>query len=162
MKMTVLYYSKSGNTEKMANMIAEGMNCVEGAEAKAFSIDAVDLDWAKESRCIVLGTPTYMADVAGVTKTYLESGLRQCEPAGKIGGAFATARYIYGGGEIGLQTILTHMMVSGMLTYSGGGALGMPVIHLGPVAIGDRLEESEETFRIYGQRMAQKAAELFK
>ncbi|MCI8326438.1 MAG: flavodoxin, partial [Lachnospiraceae bacterium] len=51
--------------------------------------------------------------------------------------------------------------VYGMMTYSGGGSLGKPVIHLGPVALSSRLEESEETFLTYGERMATKATELF-
>ena len=53
------------------------------------------------------------------------------------------------------------MMVYGMLTYSGGGAFGKPVIHLGPVALSSQLDASVETFLTYGERMAAKAAELF-
>ena len=54
------------------------------------------------------------------------------------------------------------MMVFGMLTYSGGSAYGKPYIHLGPVALKDELEKSEDIFRTYGQRMATKAVEVFK
>ena len=82
-------------------------------------------------------------------------------PAGKVGGAFATADYLHGGGDLGIQTILNHMMVLGMLTYSGGGSFGKPVIHLGPVALHGHLEESKELFRLYGQRMATKTVSLF-
>ena len=52
-------------------------------------------------------------------------------------------------------------MVLGMLTYSGGGAYGKPVIHLGPVAVAGHLEEYRETFELYGERMAKEAAVLF-
>ena len=48
-----------------------------------------------------------------------------------------------------------------MLTYSGGGSFGKPVIHLGPVALHGHLEESKELFRLYGQRMATKTVSLF-
>lgn len=68
---------------------------------------------------------------------------------------------MHGGGELGIRTILDHMMVLGMLTYSGGGALGKPVIHLGPVAIGGHLEESKDVFLLYGKRMAEKTLEIF-
>lgn len=161
MKMSVMYYSKSGNTKKMADMIVEGMQAIDGVEAKAFSIDAVDEAFAKESKCIVAGCPIYSASTPAEMHAWLQAGLRKYEVAGKIGGAFATANYIHGGGELGIHTILDHMLVMGMLTYSSGGSLGAPVIHLGPVAIGANLDDFNETFRIYGERMAKKTMEIF-
>lgn len=161
MKMAVLYHSVSGNTKTMAEVIAEGMQSVAGVAAKAFSVDDVDEAWVKESKCVVVGTPIYLASVSGKVKSWLEGPCKKCELAGKIGGAFATADYVHGGGELGIRTILDHMMVLGMLTYSGGGALGKPVIHLGPVAIGGHLEESKDVFLLYGKRMAEKTLEVF-
>jgi len=146
----------------MAEVIAEGMQAVAGVEAKAFSIEEIDEAWAKESKCIVLGTPIYMASVCGAVKNWLEGPCQKYDLAGKIGGAFATADYIHGGGELGIRLILDHMMVYGMLTYSGGGAYGKPVIHLGPVALKECLDESKDTFLLYGQRMATKTIELHK
>lgn len=162
MKTSVFYYSKTGNTKQMANIIAEGMMSVEGVKAKTFSIEDIDEAWAKESKCIILGTPIYMADVCGAVKNWLEGPCKKYELPGKVGGAFATMDYLHGGGDLGIQTILTHLMVHGMLTYSGGGALGKPVIHLGPVALKDHLDDSKETFRTYGARMAAKTMELFR
>ena len=68
MKMSVLYYTKTGRTKKMADVIVEGMEMAEGVEAKSFPIDEIDSDWIKESSCIVLGTPTYMASVSAAVK----------------------------------------------------------------------------------------------
>ena len=161
MKMTVLYYSKTGNTKHMAEIIAQGMETVDGVEAKAFPLDAVEEAWAKESKCIILGAPIYMASVCAPVMSWLQSSFPAYGLAGKLGGAFATADYIHGGGDLGIRTILDHMMVYGMLTYSGGGSCGKPVIHLGPVAISGHLEESEETFVAYGKRMAAKAKEIY-
>jgi len=42
MKLSVLYHSVSGNTKKMAEVIAEGMLTVENAEAKTFPIDPIE------------------------------------------------------------------------------------------------------------------------
>lgn len=162
MKMTVAYYSKTGTTRQMAQVISEGMMLVEGVEAKTFPLEEIDEAWAKESKCIVLGTPIYMADMCGAMKNWLEGPCKKYALAGKLGGAFATADYLHGGGELGIQSLLVHMLVHGMLVYSGGGSCGKPVIHLGPVALKDDLEASKEVFRLYGQRMAAKAAELLK
>lgn len=165
MKAAVLYYSKTGNTKKMAQVIAGSMSGVKDVEAKAFSVEAIDdaaESWIKESACVILGTPVYMADLTGALKCWLETGARKLNLAGKIGGAFATANYVHGGGELAIRTILDHMMVLGMMTYSGGAACGRPVIHLGPVAIGTELEKYEEIFEIYGERMAKQAVTFFK
>lgn len=162
MKMSVLYHTRTGITERMAKAIAEGMNSSSTVvEAKTFALDAIDADFVKESRCVVLGTPTYLATMAGAVKTWLDGSARQYELAGKIGGGFATADYIHGGGDIAVQSIVAHLMVLGMLTYSGGGAQGKPVIHLGPVALKEYLDDCEPTFRLYGQRMAGKTLEIF-
>ena len=164
MKLSVLYYSKSGNTKRMASVIADGMSSVEGVEARTFSIHELD-EKAKvfigESRCVVLGTPIYLASLCGEVKTFLDGPAMKLGLGGKIGGAFATANFLHGGGELGIQSILSHMMVLGMLAYSGGGAFGQPPIHLGPVALGGDLDASVEIFRLYGQRMATKTVELF-
>lgn len=161
MKAIVLYHSKTGTTKQMAEVIVKGMVSVEGVEAKAFSIDDIDEAWAKESKCVVLGTPIYMASVTGVIKNWLETSGVKYGLMGKMGGAFATADYVHGGGELGIRTILDHMLTLGMLTYSGGGAYGKPVIHLGPVALKGHLDESIETFELYGQRMATKAIGIY-
>ncbi len=95
-------------------------------------------------------------------KAWLESGPAALQVAGKLGGAYATAAFIHGGGDLAIQCILTHLMVDGMMTYSGGQSYGMPVIHLGPVAIAPQLEQFADLFRTYGQRMATQAAALFR
>ena len=161
MKMCVLYYSKSGNTKKMADVIVEGMNLVDGVEAKAFSLNEIDKEWVQESKCIVVGTPTYLASLCGEVKTWLEGPSMKYGLSGKIGGAFATADYLHGGAELAIRTILDHLMVLGMLAYSGGGAYGKPVIHLGPVALSSGLDESKDVFLTYGKRMAAKTCEVF-
>ena len=160
MKITILYDSKTGNTTKMADYIIEGITSVEGAEAKAFSIDAIDEDYANSSTAIIIGTPTYNGCMTARLKVWLESGLAKLNPAGKLGGAYATAAYIHGGGDLAMQCVFTHMLVDGMMVYSSGQAKGAPVIHLGPIAIAPNLDDYAELFRTYGKRMAEQAAKL--
>lgn len=161
MKISVIYHSVTGNTKRMAEVMADAMQSVAGVEARTFGLDGVDKQFLDESRCVVIGTPTYLATMSAAMKTWLDQTSAQYALAGKLGGAFATANYMHGGAEIAIQSLLSHLLVKGMVVYSGGGAMGKPVIHLGPLAIGGKLEEADEYFRIYGQRMATKAAELF-
>ena len=160
MKITVFYFSLTGHTKQMAEIIAKAMEEVEGVTAKALSIDEADDPFAAESQAIVFGTPVYMASVCHQIHTFLQTKARAVA-AGKLCGAIATEDYVHGGGETAIQEILTYCLVMGCLVYSGGGAYGAPVIHLGPVATSKDLEKYEETFRIYGRRMASKALELY-
>ena len=161
MKMSVIYHSENGNTQKMAEIIVSAMNTLDGAEAKSFSIDKIDENWVMDSKCVIVGTPIYMANLTSKLKLWLETDAKNYALSGKIGGAFATAAYVHGGGDLGIRTILDHMMCYGMLTYSAGGSQGVPVIHLGPVSINENCENYTETFEIYGKRMAEKTLEVF-
>lgn len=162
MQISIVYDSKTGNTQEMARYVIEGITSVERMEAKVFSIDNIDAECVKNSCGLIVGTPTYNGYLSARMKAWLESGPAALQVAGKLGGAYATAAFIHGGGDLAIQCILTHLMVDGMMTYSGGQSYGMPVIHLGPVAIAPQLEQFADLFRTYGQRMATQAAALFR
>ena len=158
MKATIIYHSKTNHTEKMAEKIATGMEKVDKVTVKTFSIETVDETWINESDCIIIGTPTYYADLTADMKTFLET-MGKYKLAGKLGGAFATAAFVYGGGELAISTILRHMMVYGMMVYSSGGT-EKPPIHIGPVAINGNAD-TEAIFEEYGTRMAKQAKKIF-
>ncbi|MBQ0058475.1 MAG: flavodoxin family protein [Lachnospiraceae bacterium] len=166
MKLSVIYDSKTGNTKQAAEWIAEGMNSLEGVEAKAFSISSVDDEFVTESKGVVIGSPSYVASLTPDLHAWLLSSAKKYSFAGKLGGAFATEQYTHGGGSLVLQEILTMEMVFGMLCYSGGNSFGKPVIHLGPVGVNNNVEEHngmeqyKDCFEIYGKRFATKAMEL--
>lgn len=163
MKMAVIYHSVTGNTKAMGEHIAAGMNTVEGVEARSFSITDVDTGFVQEAKCVVFGSPIYAAHITGQMMDYLLAEAGKLKLAGKLAGAYTTAQYVHGGGELGIREMLDHCMVMGALTYSGGAAFGKPVIHLGPVGIDNTMDIGQfaENFRIYGKRMAEKAVELF-
>ena len=161
MKLAGLYFSLSGHTKQMAEEIVSGMTEVPGVEAKAFSITDFDASFVQESAAVVLGTPVYMASMAHQMHSFLQTTARQSGIPGKLCGAFATEDYVHGGGEAAIEEILKYCLVMGCLTYSGGGAFGVPIIHLGPVAVSDDLSKYAPTFRTYGTRMAQTAKKLF-
>ena len=166
MKLAVIYDSKTGNTRQAAEWIAEGM-ALAGAEAKAFSIREVDEAFVKEAAGVVVGSPSYAAQPTPDLHAWLLGPAGKLGLAGKLGGAFATEQFTHGGGEAVIQSILIMELVKGMLCYSGGGAFGMPVIHLGPVGVNGNVEKHNgmelyrENFTVFGKRFAEKAAELF-
>ncbi len=163
MKASVIYHSVTGNTKKMGERIVKGMNSAEGVEARAFPIEDVDVEFARESRCIVFGSPIYVAHISSQMMEYLIKGAGKLGLAGKLTGAYTTAQYVHGGGDLGIREMLDHCMTMGALVYSGGGSFGAPVIHLGPVGIDNTMDIDQfaENFEIYGKRMAAKAVEIF-
>lgn len=164
MKLAVIYYSKTGQTKEMAEIIAEGMRKT-GSDVKTFSVDeSMDREYLKECSGVVFGSPTYLATSHWRLSQWLLEDSSNLSLAGKLGGAFATAHYAQGGSDSTILSLLGILLVKGMLVYSGGSAFGKPFIHHGPVAldaVGDHYEESKEQFEIFGQRFAEKALELF-
>ncbi len=161
MKIAVLYYSKTGNTKKMAECIVEGIQSVDGINAESYSIDEVNDSQISECEAVIIGTPTYNASLSGALKMWLESFPSTYKIPGKMAGAFATAAYVHGGADLAIQTILTHLLVEGALIYSSGCAFGSPVIHLGPVAISSDLDAYRELFIVYGQRFAGEVKKVY-
>lgn len=160
MKISIIYFSRSGNTRKMAEVIANGAMTVDGIEARLFPLDEIDGNYLNESHAVIFGTPTYYASTCWqVKKWFDESG--NIKLAGKLGAVFATADFLQGGADTAISTIINHMLVKGMLVYSGGSAIGKPFIHLGAVALKDGLEESKPLFEIFGKRIAEKTKEIF-
>ncbi len=161
MKLSIVYFSKTGKTHTMAKEIAKGMKSIENIEVGIFDIENIDYEYIKESKAIIFGTPTYYANTCWQIKKWFDESWN-CNLAGKIGGVFATANFAQGGADTAILTIINHLMVKGMLVYSGGSAVGKPYIHLGPVALKENFEESKELFNIFGKRIAEKCLELFK
>jgi flavorubredoxin len=88
-KVLVLYYSRTGNTEKMAKAVADGAKGVLGTE--------VDLNYYVPQEelvsynAVLVGTPTYHHDMPGTIKNYFEeASVKNLGLDGKIGAAFGS------------------------------------------------------------------------
>lgn len=163
MKVSILYVSKSGNTEKAAEFIKEGLLSAGEMEVKLINLlneEPIDAEFVKESSAVIIGTPTYCANMAWQLKKWFDTD-RSISLAGKLGAAFSTANFVYGGQDLAIADVLHHMLVKGMVVYSSGGGCGAPIIHLGPAAISSELDTSKELFVTFGKRVGAKAIELF-
>ncbi|WP_294155709.1 flavodoxin family protein [uncultured Clostridium sp.] len=160
MKISIIYSSRTGKTERVAHLIEEGAKRVEGIEVKSMSLGGLDKDFINDSDGIIFGTPTYYANISWEMKKWIDES-NQYNLEGKLGAAFATANSIAGGADVALLTIINHLMVKGMMVYSGGVAFGKPKTHLGYVHINEICENEDENARIYGERIANKVKKLF-
>ena len=74
MKIAVIYHSESGNTAKVAELIAEGARLNEGVEVQTMSITDVDKDFVAKAKAVFLGTPVYLGSFSRQMKDWLDTG----------------------------------------------------------------------------------------
>lgn len=159
MKIAVVYHSESGNTARVAELIAEGACRSNGVEVKAMSVEDVDKGYVAESNAVIVGTPTYAGTFSWQMKEWLDTG--RVDLADKLGAVFATASFVGGGADMAEMALIGHLLVKGMVVYSAGTSKGQPFTHYGCVTIKAGDEAQQERARVFGQRVAKKALELF-
>ncbi len=116
MQVLVLYYSRTGNTKKLAEEIAKGVQKVEGVKCVMKSASEVTKEDFRESDGIIAGSPVYFGTMAYPLKEVFDKfvGIRG-EMEDKIGAAFATAGDPSGGKETTIFSILQAMLIYGMI-----------------------------------------------
>lgn len=164
-KISIIIYSETGNTERVANEIAAGAMELPDTEVRCFNIKneaAWDVAYLKESQAVLFGTPAYYANMCWQMKRWFDTQGIKYNLGGKLGSAFSTENNPFGGGsELAIMTIYNHLLVYGMLVYSSGVEYGRPPIHIGPTIPREKLEDCETVCRRYGNHIAQKAHEIF-
>ena len=71
MKVLIVYDSKYGNTEKVANLIAEGINSVEGNQVIVNNVKSVKLKEARSYDLILIGSPNHFGRHIGSIKKFI-------------------------------------------------------------------------------------------
>ena len=159
MKISVIYHSETGNTKRIAEAVAEGARLGGEVDVKSMSVDEIDQTFAEGSKAIIMGCPTHRGALSWQMKKWIETN--KLKFAGKIGSVFATEGYIGGGADFAEMEMIAHLLVMGMLVYSGGTSFGQPFIHYGAIAIRGGDDSQRERARIFGERIARKTLELF-
>ncbi len=165
MKIAVVYHSESGNTEKVAQIVAEGAkmgngaDCANPIEVVLMSIESIDDQVLSEAEAVIFGCPTYCGTFSWQMKRWFDTA--KVDLAGKLGSAFATENFVGGGAAVAELGLIGQMLVRGMLVYTAGTSKGKPMTHYGAVSIRDGDEKQKERARLLGRRVAEKALELF-
>lgn len=133
----VLYYSRYGATAEMAQMIARGVEMVDGVEAKLRTVPAVSatcekvaddipsegapyasMDDLENCSALALGSPTRFGNMAAPMKYFLDgssglwlSGALINKPAG----VFTSSSSLHGGQETTLLSMMIPLMHHGMV-----------------------------------------------
>ncbi len=153
MDVLVLYYSKGGNTRKLAQIIAEGVESVPGAKAVLKSSQEVTKDDFVNCAGIIAGSPVYFGALAADLKRVFDEfvGVRK-KMENKVGAAFATSGDPSGGKETTMLSIIQCLLIYGMIV------VGDPLAatgHYGVACVGAPDEKIAENGRKLGKRVAE-------
>lgn len=154
-KGIVIYYSRSGNTKQMAEIIAGAMNDAD-LPTDCKSVEKVKADDLPGYDAIVVGSPTYYGAMAGAIKDLFDKTVGfHGRLDGKVGAAFSSAANIGGGNETTIMGIIEAMLISGMIVQ--GDPQGD---HYGPVSVGRPDSRVKSQCARRGKRIAELTKKL--
>lgn len=156
-KVLIVYDSRTGNTEKMANYIAEGARET-NAEVEVEKVDDVKLSDLEAASGIILGSPTHFGTMSDKMKSFVNESVRiRGRLENKIGAAFSSSRTLYGGGETTVFSLIQAMLIHGMMV------VGDPLEatgHYGAIAASSPDERAQDTCKKLGKRVGELAKKL--
>jgi len=154
-KILIVYYSRSGNTKKMAYLIQQGVMDAD-VDVDTKNVKDVTIDDLPRYDGIIIGSPTYYGGMASQVKDLLDKSIKyHGKLQDKVGGAFSSSANIGGGNETTVLDILQALLIHGMIVC--GDSSGD---HYGPVAIEKPDKRSEKICIRYGKRVAKLTKKL--
>ncbi len=155
--LLIVYYSRSGNTKKMADLVAEGARQVPGVSVTVQSVADTSPDQLLDAHAIIMGSPVYYGTMAAPLKALIDkSVMHHRKLDGKVGAAFTSSGADHGGNETTVLDIDKALLVHGMIIQ--GDPEGD---HYGAVAVGSPDERAANSCRRMGKRVAQLTLKLF-
>lgn len=158
-KIVVLYHSRTGRTQQMANLVAEGARRISQSDVRLKSIaeaDVKDIFWCDG---IAVGSPTNLGAISWPMKKFWDdlSSTAWGKTEGKIACAFSSSGSYGGGGEITCMNINTVLMNYGFLVFGVTDYTDEHFSpHYGAVSAGYHLPDGvAEASRLLGQRLAE-------
>lgn len=158
MKVLILYHSKTGNTKRLAEEIAKGVQEVEGVEPVLRNTQEVTEQDFLDCKGLIAGSPVYFGTMAAELKgvfdrfVYLRKKMEN-----KVGAAFATSADPSGGKETTMISILQALLIYGMIV------VGDPMDatgHYGVACSGKPDERTLSNARKLGRRVAELVKKL--
>jgi NAD(P)H dehydrogenase (quinone) len=158
MQVLILYFSKGGNTRKLAEKIAQGIEEVAGINALLRNTSEVTRKDFVNSVGIIAGSPVYFGVMAAELKKVFDEFIElRKQMEGKVGAAFATSGDATGGKETTMISIIQALLIYGMVI------VGDPMSatgHYGVACVGAPDKRAGENAIKLGRRVAELAKKL--
>ncbi len=150
MQILIVYDSKTGNTEKMAFAVAEGVREVSGVDVAVKRTDETAIDDLCKADGIVVGSPTYYGQMSGKVKALFDESVKiHGKLEGKVGAAFTSSGGVASGAETTIISILEAMLIHGMIIQGRSQSA-----HYGAAAVGAPKVREEQRCRELGKAIA--------
>lgn len=112
----IVYDSRTGNTEKTAFLVAEGVRKVNGVNCIVKRVDETNLDDLLNADGIIIGSPTYYGGMSAKIKDLIDKSVKiHGKLEGKVGAAFTTSGGTATGAETTLLSIINALLIHGMI-----------------------------------------------
>ena len=116
MQVLIVYFSRSGNTKKLAEAIAAGVKSARGVECITKSTKEVTKEDFLKADAVIAGSPVYFGTMAAELKEVFDKFVAVRKKMGdKIGAAFATSGDLSGGKETTMMSIIQAFLIYGMI-----------------------------------------------
>lgn len=152
MQVLVTYYSRTGNTKKLAEHVADGVREVEGITCVLKAVGMLTREDFLSSDGIIAGSPVYFGVMAAELKAVFDEFVDlRAKMGDKVGAAFASSGDMSGGKETTVLSILQCMLIYGMIV------IGDPLDatgHYGVTCVGKPNEVTARNARKLGNRVA--------
>src|ERR1700690_2360098 len=158
----LLYDSASGNTAKMAELVAEGAGGIPGIEVRLRRVEDATPDDVRRCDGLALGSPTNMGLLSWKMKKFWDEAMAPhwMKVDGKIACAFSSSGGWGGGTELACQSLLTVLMNFGFLVFGVTDyASKMTTAHYGAITAREPREEGPQAARrLLGKRLSEGVA----
>ena len=160
----ILYDSRGGLTEELAQSVADGVRSVAGAQLSLRRLDDASPNELKQVDAVIVGSPNW-SGITGKLKTWFDQSgdlWETGELAGKVGAAFAAGWSPSGGLEATLLQLLHLLLAHGMIVVGLPWSERMRVSgsYYGATAVGQVTDDDRAQARELGRRVAEMALRL--
>ncbi|MFX1257251.1 MAG: flavodoxin family protein [Promethearchaeota archaeon] len=146
-EVLLIYYTRTGNTERMANIIADAI-MDENIDIKCKKVENTNLKELLDVEGVVIGSPTYFGCMAAEIKKFIDDSIiYHGRLDGKVGAAFSSSAIM--GHETTVISILEALLVHGMIIQ--GDPKGQ---HFGATTVGKPDKNEFKWCHRFGQRFA--------
>jgi len=164
-RVLLLFDSRGGLVEQLAEAVAEGVRSVPGARLLYRRLDEAQVEELRGCHALILGSPNW-SGITGKLKEWFDySGdlWETGELAGRVGAAFTAGYSRSGGIEATLLQLLHLLFAHGMVVVGLPWSERMRTSgsYYGATAHGQVTEEDREQARALGRRVAELAVRLW-
>ncbi len=157
MNILVIYDSKTGHTQKMAEAVAKGAQDA-GARVSLRRAETVVMKEIEDADGIILGSPTYFGQMSSKLKHIIDDSIEShTKLTAKVGAAFTSSGGTASGAETTLLGMVQALLIHGMIVQGNAETQHYGVAVQGEPKVRD-LEACEEL----GARVTNLAAQLEK